>query len=47
MLNITNKKKNNWIGWNGTTGNTITTMELIIVEVIVTNGIGIIVITNI
>ena len=38
--------KNNWISWNGIIANTITTMVLIIVEVIITNGIEIIVISD-
>ena len=47
MLNIMDKNRNNWIGCNGTTRNTIKTMELIIVGIIITDGIGIIVIINI
>ena len=47
MVIIINKIKNNWINWNESKGNIITTMVLIIVDVIRTNGIPIRVITNI
>ena len=39
------RSKNNWISWNENSRDTITTMRLIIIEVIITNGI--IVILNI
>ena len=45
VLNIIKKKKKNWLSWNDIGTNTLTTMVLIIVEMIITNGI--IVVSNI
>ena len=38
--------KNNWISWNDNKGDTITTIKLIMIEVIITNGIIVITYTQ-